>query len=122
MLCKSAFESNDNLFFTVMELVIFGIGCFGWLVSWVCPESVFSFLQLRVRGFGREKDANFLWEYRLFAILWCTWIEEEFQYFSRSVDIETAADKVVDMALLWALARGSFREFLFLLCSRIREL
>lgn len=47
----------------------------------VFPKDLHQFLFINFRGFGFRKDAEILWQWFVFAVLWCQWLERNTRIF-----------------------------------------
>lgn len=79
--------------------------------SWVCTESLLSFLAMDKVGFGGSKEKRILWECACFAIIWVIWIERNERIFKgRSQTVFLLWEKVLFLAAMWSKAAGIYHD------------
>lgn len=74
----------------------------------VNPQTIL-FLQTRVSGFAKGKDATVLWNCGNIAVLWGIWTKRNSRIFrDHDSPLHLHWDRAVHMPFLWASAKGAF--------------
>ena len=76
----------------------------------MCPATLDQFLLTSYASFGKSKEAKYLRQFAIYAIVWCIWLECNSHIFNgRFSNKQVLWGKIRCLASLWCKAHNLFR-------------